>query len=194
MCSSALRDLVPEGATAAIETDPNVARLKSSADLVKAIEPAVRFYERPPAEGMTVETPWSAIWLSPDDWAEALQAPDPGTPHNEARDQILKVMAEAEPVIRAVLPDANVPISIRASGLPVGHGRAADLDAILDSWLAAHAEGIGCVIGDPAIRGTSRVRSLTPVLAKGSSSTWSSSSTRRHSARASRERSTATSR
>ncbi len=47
-----LRDLVPEGAAAAPETDPEVARLKSSADLVKAIEPAVRFYEEPPTEGM----------------------------------------------------------------------------------------------------------------------------------------------
>ncbi len=84
-----LRDLVAEGAAAGIEADPNVARLKSAADLVRAIEPAVRFYERPPAEGMTVETHWSAIWLSADDWAEAFDAPDPGTPHNEARDQIL---------------------------------------------------------------------------------------------------------
>src|SRR5262249_62161968 len=54
-----LRDLVPEGAAAAIEPDPEVARLKSSADMVKAIEPAVRFYEKPPSKGMTVETPWS---------------------------------------------------------------------------------------------------------------------------------------
>src|SRR6266481_2196338 len=83
-----LRDLVPEGAAAGIEPDSHVARLKSSADLVKAIEPAVRFYEKPPAKGMTVETPWSGIWLSADDWAEAFEAPDPGTPHNEARDQI----------------------------------------------------------------------------------------------------------
>ena len=30
-----------------------------------------------------------------------------------------EVMAEAEPVIRAVLPDANVPTSIRSTGLPV---------------------------------------------------------------------------
>src|SRR3984885_11230967 len=37
---------------------------------------------------MTVDTPWSGIWLSANDWAEALDAPDPGTPHNEARDQI----------------------------------------------------------------------------------------------------------
>jgi len=85
-----LRDLVAEGAAAAIEADPDVARLKSSADLVKAIEPAVRFYEQPPAEPMTVETPWSDIWLSAEDWAQAFEAPESGTPHNEARDQILK--------------------------------------------------------------------------------------------------------
>ena len=400
-----LRDLVPEGAAAAIEADPEVARLKSSADLVKAIESAVRFYENPPAKGMTVETHWSDIWLSSDDWAEAFDAPEPGTAHNEARDQILaelvtilmdkndgdvpadlfrksllqnrelraalnrawplieardlvgdlwsvpaylrlcapwlnpdevqrlqradaeawtvsdlplldaarqrlgdpeasrrqrqrdavvaaereqmarvvddlieaaddeygvglvtmlrgedfqdalvdqaalpntdpdrlagpfahivvdeaqeltdaewqmlllrcpsrsftvvgdraqarhgfteswpdrlvrvgvdqitlaslsinsrtpeEVMAEAEPVIRAVLPDANVPTSIRSTGLPVGHGPASDLGPILDTWLAAHADGIACVIGDPTFRATSRVRSLTPELSKG---------------------------
>ena len=83
-----LRDLVPEGAAAAIESDPDVALLKSSADMVKAIEPAVRFYEEPPTEGMVVETPWSDVWLSSDDWAEAFEAPEPGTPHNEAREQV----------------------------------------------------------------------------------------------------------
>src|SRR3954449_1508631 len=83
-----LRDLVPEGATAAIETDPEVARLKASLDVGTAIETAVRFYEEPPATGMTVETDSADLWLSADDWAEAFEAPDPGTPHNEARDQI----------------------------------------------------------------------------------------------------------
>src|SRR5215468_2716960 len=83
-----LRDLVPEGAAAATETDPDVARLKSSADMVKAIEPAVRFYENPPTMGMTVETQWSDIWLSAGDWAEAFEAAEPGTPHNEAREAI----------------------------------------------------------------------------------------------------------
>jgi len=78
-----------------------------------------------------------------------------------------EVMAEAEPVIRAVLPDANVPTSIRSTGLPVGHGLASDLGPILDTWLAAHADGIACVIGDPTFRATSRVRSLTPELSKG---------------------------
>jgi hypothetical protein len=55
--TATLRDLGPEGATAVPEADPAVARLKSSADMVKAIEPAVRFYEKPPAKGMKVETP-----------------------------------------------------------------------------------------------------------------------------------------
>jgi len=87
-----LRDLVAEGAAAAIEIDPNVARLKASANLVKAIESAVRFYEEPPTEGMTVETYWSDIWLSADDWAEAFEAPDFGTPHNEARDQVREAL------------------------------------------------------------------------------------------------------
>jgi superfamily I DNA/RNA helicase len=78
-----------------------------------------------------------------------------------------EVMAEAEPVIRAVLPDANVPTSIRSSGIPVVRGSVADLGSVLDRWLAAHADGIACVIGDPTFRVTSRVRSLTPELSKG---------------------------
>ena len=78
-----------------------------------------------------------------------------------------EVMADAEPVIRAVLPDANVPTSIRSTGVPVEHGSASDLSSILDTWLAAHAEGIACVIGDPTFPAASRVRSLTPELAKG---------------------------
>jgi superfamily I DNA/RNA helicase len=93
-----------------------------------------------------------------------------------------EVMAEAEPVIRAVLPDANVPTSIRSSDVPVAHGSASDLGSILDTWLAAHA-GIACVIGAGDIAGDikdggtfrapapigspARVRSLTPELSKG---------------------------
>jgi len=400
-----LRDFVAEGASATLEADPDVARLKSSADLVKAIEAAVRFYEEPPTKAMTVTTDESGIRLSADDWADAFQAAGPGTPHNEARDQIWEelltivigkhdadepddllrrsllrnrelrttfnrawplleaadlvgdlwsvpaylrkcapwlsvddvqklqrkdaqawtvsdlplldaarhrlgdpeaarrqrrhsaavaaerermtrvvddlieavddeygvglvtmlrgedfqdalvdetalpgtdpdrlagpfahivvdeaqeltdaewqmllqrcpsrsftivgdraqarhgfteswqerlerigldrinlaslsinyrtpdtVMAQAEPVIRAVLPDVNVPTSIRSSDAPVVHGSASDLSSILDSWLAAHADGVACVIGDPTFRATSRVRSLTPELSKG---------------------------
>jgi DNA helicase IV len=400
-----LRDLVPEGATAPPEADPHVASLKASAELVQAIEPAVRLYEKPPTKGTTVETPWFDVRVTAADWAEAFEAPGPVTPHNEAREQIMdelveilldkhdleddvspdqlrwslqqnrelrstlnrawplleptgivgdlftvpaylrkcapslsrddlfalqrndahawtvsdlplldaarqrigdpdasrrkrrraaalaaereemdqvvehlvatddsdmrvmsmlrgqdlrdalvsdaavagaepdllagpfahivvdeaqeltdaewqmlllrcpsrsftivgdraqarhgflesweerlervgidritlasltinyrtpeEVMAEAEPVILAALPDANVPTSIRSSGLPVLHGSVADLGPILDNWLAEHAEGIACVIGDPTFRATPRVRSLTPELAKG---------------------------
>jgi DNA helicase IV len=88
-----LRDLVTEGAAAAAaETDPDVARLKSSADMVTAIEPAVRLYEEPPTEGLMVETPWADIWVSPADWAEAFEAADTGIPHNEARDQVWEAL------------------------------------------------------------------------------------------------------
>ncbi len=78
-----------------------------------------------------------------------------------------EVMAEAEPVIRAALPDANVPTSIRSNGVPVTRGSVAELGSILDTWLAEHAAGIACVIGDPTFRATDRVRSLAPELAKG---------------------------
>lgn len=405
-----LRDLVPEGAAATAETDPEVARLKSSAGLVGAVETAVRFYEEPPTEAMTITTPWSDIRLTAADWALAFEAAEPGTPHNEAREQVWgelldilvakhdgdapedrlrraltrvrelrgaferawplleaadlvgdlwtvpaylrlcapwlgredvrrlqradarawtvsdlplldaarqrlgdpeaarrrrrneavlaaqrermervvdnlvqavadsgadgdegeglvrmlrgedakvsmvdeaelqpvdpdelagpfahivvdeaqeltdaewqmlllrcpsrsftvvgdraqarhgfteswrerlerigldrielaslsvnyrtprEIMTEAEPVIRAVLPDANVPTSIREGGVPVTHGSVAELDSVIGTWLGTHAEGIACVIGAPAFRPTARVRSLTPELAKG---------------------------
>lgn len=397
-----LRDLVPEGARAVPETDPEVARLKASAAMVKAIEPAVRLYEEPPTEGMEIETEWSDLWLSSADWTDAFDAPEPGTPHNEARDQVLEelvtilidkhddgvapelvrksllanrelistlnkawplleatdlvgdlwtvpaylrlcapwlspeevallrrsdpeawttsdlplldaarqrlgdpeasrrrrrheaavaaerahmdrvvddllqlddedgmiaqlrqdglrnalvdegalptvdpdrlagpfahvvvdeaqeltdaewqmlllrcpsrsftivgdraqarhgfteswterlervgldridlaslninyrtpeeVMAEAEPVIRATLPDANVPTSVRSTGIPVLHAATTELDSILERWLAENAEGTACVIGDPGFEATARVRSLTPELSKG---------------------------
>jgi superfamily I DNA/RNA helicase len=84
----------------------------------------------------------------------------------------VEVMTEAEPVIRAELPDANVPTSIRSNGVSVVHGSVAELDSIVDTWLAAHADGIACVIGANGLearmfRATSRVRSLTPELSKG---------------------------
>ncbi|MFM9370574.1 RNA polymerase recycling motor ATPase HelR [Streptomyces sp. Da 82-17] len=398
-----VRDLVAEGAGAPEEADPEVARLKSSADMVRAIETAVRFYEEPPTEPMTVTTPWTDVRLTADDWAEAFRAPAPGTPHNEARDVIWdelvallhdrqdddvpeeqfrrvlrqdrelvgaltrawpllepadlvgdlwsvpaylrlcapwlerddvrrlqraepqawtvsdlplldaarqrlgdpeasrrrrrheaavaaerermagvvenviaadadgegavtmlrgrdlqdslidagalptaepdvpagpfahvvvdeaqeltdaewqmllarcpsrsftivgdraqarqgfteswrerlervgfdridiaslsinyrtpeEVMAAAEPVIREALPDANVPTSVRSSGIPVAYGTVAELDSVLDDWLAAHPEGVACVIGAPEFEPRPRVRSLTPSLSKG---------------------------
>jgi DNA helicase IV len=97
-----------------------------------------------------------------------------------------EVMAYAEPVIRAALPDANVPTSIRSTGVPVVHGSAGDLRRILDTWLAEHAEGIACVLradgsgtdgtgagttgtaaAAQAVPATPRLRTLTPELAKG---------------------------
>ena len=66
-----------------------------------------------------------------------------------------------------MLPDANVPASIRATGVPVVHGSVSERDAILGAWLAANADGIACVIGDPTFAATSRVRSLAPELANG---------------------------
>ena len=83
-----------------------------------------------------------------------------------------EVMAEAEPVIRAVFPDANLPTSIRSSGVPVVHGPTSDLGSILDTWLATHADGIACVIDahgieDDTFKATSRVRSLTPEHVEG---------------------------
>jgi hypothetical protein len=83
-----LRDLVPQGAAALTEADPDVARLKASTEMVGAIEPAVRFYEEPPTQGMEVDTPYADLWVSRDDWADAFEVPPPGTPHNEARDQV----------------------------------------------------------------------------------------------------------
>ncbi|WP_353113884.1 RNA polymerase recycling motor ATPase HelR [Microbacterium sp.] len=79
-----------------------------------------------------------------------------------------EIMTAAEPVIRAAFPDANVPVSVRRSSVPVRRGRAGDLDEVLDEWLRGHPDGTACVIGaargdDPA----GRVRSLTPVTAKG---------------------------
>ncbi|MET0865540.1 MAG: AAA family ATPase, partial [Nakamurella sp.] len=83
-----------------------------------------------------------------------------------------EVMAAAEPVIRAVLPDANVPTSVRSSGLPVIHGSVTELDSVLATWLAAQTDGIACVIGSTAPAAVSRQRSsrirwLTPELSKG---------------------------
>ena len=78
-----------------------------------------------------------------------------------------EVMAQAEPVIRAALPDANVPTSIRSSGLPVLHATRAERDVVIGEWMARHDEGLACVIGDPSFTATPRVRSLTPELAKG---------------------------
>lgn len=85
-----------------------------------------------------------------------------------------EVMAEAEPVIRAALPDANVPTSVRSSGLPVVHGSLGSLRSTLERWLADHDDGVACVITrdpdglpDASLPASPRIRVLTPELAKG---------------------------
>ncbi|MGO1607117.1 MAG: hypothetical protein ACTHXF_06540 [Brevibacterium yomogidense] len=62
-----------------------------------------------------------------------------------------EIMAEAEPVIRAALPDANVPGSVREAGEPVRHASVTDLDRVLGEWLRTNSVGTACVIA-PAER------------------------------------------
>lgn len=83
-----------------------------------------------------------------------------------------EVMEVAEPAIRAALPDANVPVSARASGRQVGRGAVASMGAVIEDWLDSGEEGVACVISrarvtlpDDAPPG--RVVALTPELSKG---------------------------
>ena len=89
-----LRDLVTEGAAAVVETDPEVARLKSSAAMVEAIEPAVGLYEEPPTKALLVESDWADFWVTAADWTEAFAAADPGTPHNEAIEHVREELVD----------------------------------------------------------------------------------------------------
>lgn len=89
-----LRDLVAEGAAAAAEHDPAVAALKATGALVAAVDAAVRYYEAPPSTGLTVATPWADLRLTRAEWAEAFDAADPGTPHNDARGQVWEALLD----------------------------------------------------------------------------------------------------
>jgi len=64
-----------------------------------------------------------------------------------------------------------VPTSIRSNGVPVVHGSTSDLGRVLDTWLAAHADGVACVIGAGdtmmPIPDEVAVRSTIPELSKG---------------------------
>lgn len=86
--TTTLRSLVPEGAAAIPEEDPEAARLKADARMVTAVEPAVAMYEEAPTEPLLVRTPWADVWVSPQDWAEAFATPEPGTPHNDGREEV----------------------------------------------------------------------------------------------------------
>ena len=82
-----------------------------------------------------------------------------------------RCVAERGAVVGAILVQRLVDRTHRQrevrAGVPVGHGPVADLGPILGAWLAAHAEGTACVIGDSAFRQRSRVWSLSPELSKG---------------------------
>ena len=122
-----LRDLVPEGAVAVPERDPEVARLKGTLAMVRAVEPAVRFSERPPTDGLLVGTPWADLWVGPEDWAEAFGAPDPGTPHDEARDVIEEALHDLL-VARARDEDDETPEDLLRRALRRHGGLTAVLD------------------------------------------------------------------
>ena len=134
-----LRDLVDEGATAATEADRDVVRLKSSVQWTTAIDAAVRIYEEPPSTAMTVETHWGEALLTAGDWAEAFDAAGPGTPHNDAREEIW-----SELVTMVVdQHDDDVPVdqlrrSLQSSDLRTAFNRAWPLleatDVVGDLW------------------------------------------------------------
>ncbi len=89
-----LRDLLPEGAAAVVEADPEVARLKSSARMAEAVDPAVALYEEPPTQTLVVETPWVDLRVRAADWLEAFESVDAGAPHNEAQEQVWDALLE----------------------------------------------------------------------------------------------------
>jgi DNA helicase IV len=90
-----------------------------------------------------------------------------------------EVMDVAAPVVLSVLPDADVPTSVRSTGQPVERRSVRDLAEVLVQWEASHTEGVACVIASEAwlrdsaqvgggvSRGTDRISWLTPSLAKG---------------------------
>jgi DNA helicase IV len=137
-----LRDLLPEGAAAVDETDPDVARLKSSAAMVTAVEPAVAFYEEPPTGRLAVSTPWADVLVTADDWAEAFGSLDPGTPHNEGRDQVweelLTILTDKVPTDEEVSAGQVRRALARDESLADAFGRAWPLieptDLVGDLW------------------------------------------------------------
>ncbi|HWS33368.1 MAG TPA: RNA polymerase recycling motor ATPase HelR [Actinoplanes sp.] len=129
-----LRDLVAEGAGAVPETDPETARLKSSSELVAAMETAVRFYEEPPTRTVVISTEDADVRITPADWTAAFEAFDPGSPHNDVRDRVwaelLAILAAKNDVSEAELA--------RSRDLRQAFGRAWPLleatDLVADLW------------------------------------------------------------
>lgn len=71
-----------------------MARLKGEASLLDAVEPAVAFYEEPPIDEVAVETPWNEVVVAREDWREAFESIDPGTPHNEAQADVWEALLD----------------------------------------------------------------------------------------------------
>ena len=118
------------------ETDPEVARLKSSAALVRAIEAAVRFYEEPPTKRpRSSTTDWRRSRLTADDWAEAFEAAEPGTPHNEARDLVW------EELLTILLVEKHDGDDRRAAAAPVAAAQPRSWSPTLQPGLAAARGG-----------------------------------------------------
>lgn len=78
-----------------------------------------------------------------------------------------QIMEAAAKVIRAELPDANIPRSIRPAGKSVRYGSSGELEVILSQWLSQHPEGTAAIIGSPEWKPSSRVAVLQPQQAKG---------------------------
>ncbi|WP_243226330.1 RNA polymerase recycling motor ATPase HelR [Microbacterium sp. CIAB417] len=78
-----------------------------------------------------------------------------------------EVMDAAATVIRSVLPDANVPTSIRPSGIPVRYGHRDELADIVAAWEQENSDGTAVVVGAASFPRRERVLALDPVSTKG---------------------------
>lgn len=103
---STLRDLVPEGASAARDEDPPAAALKASLDPVTMLEKATKWFERPPQRAMRLESPWADLWMSREEWTELFSGADPALSHNEARDGVWEEVLE---LLTDQVHDGDVP-------------------------------------------------------------------------------------
>jgi hypothetical protein len=138
-----VRDLVLESAAARAEDDHRVAALKADLRMVAAIEPAVAIYEEPPTESYLVETPWADVRITAAEWTEAFDSPDPGTPHNLARDDVwdavLTILVDkAADVVEDISPEQLRSVLDRHAGLRDTVDRAWPLiehtDLVGDLW------------------------------------------------------------
>ena len=105
-----VRDLVPEGADARPEADPDVVRIKAGPGLLEAVERAVASYEQPPAHGQVVETPWGPVVADAGVWEEAFGAADPAGTHDDNRDDVWEALLD-------VLADSIAEDEVRPAGV-----------------------------------------------------------------------------